>query len=268
MYKQKANVMPLNLITEFKRKLDEECVLGPFSKASDPMFLETMGYAGFDFVIIDLEHGPNTILSVQNLIRASEVSAMLPIVRCKENVRSVISEALDIGAGGVLVPKVTNAQEAREIIDTARFAPVGMRGVCRYVRAAQYSSTPGEKYFKNANEAFLILGIEGVEALQQIDEILELDGFDAIFIGPYDLSQSVGRTGEIDHPLVTEKMVEVIEKCKRKKINVGTFVESVEVAHKWRKLGVKFLAYSVDVGLFYNQCRKVVLDFDNSKSQP
>jgi 4-hydroxy-2-oxoheptanedioate aldolase len=227
------------------------------------MFIEAMGYAGFDFVIIDLEHGPNTILNAQNLIRASEASRILPIIRCKEDVRSVVSEALDIGAGGVLVPKVTSAKEAQEIIDTARFAPIGMRGVCRYVRAAQYSNTCGQDYFKNANRAFLILGIEGVDAIQKIDQILELHGVDAIFIGPYDLSQSVGKTGDIDHPLVIDKMTEVIKKCQRKRVKVGTFVESVESANKWQKLGVGFLAYSVDVGLFYNHCKEIVLKFQN-----
>lgn len=255
--------MRLDLIADFRKKIDKDSVLGPFSKSSDPMFIEAMGHAGFDFVIIDLEHGPNTILNAQNIVRASEASSILSIIRCKEDVRSVISEALDIGSGGVLVPKVTTPQEAKDIINTARFAPVGMRGVCRYVRAAQYSSTRGIDYFKNSNQAFLILGIEGADAIREIDQILEIKGFDAIFIGPYDLSQSVGRTGEIDHPLVIEKMAAVISKCKKKKIAVGTFVESVEKAHEWQKLGVNFLAYSVDVGLFYNHCEMIVNNFHN-----
>jgi 4-hydroxy-2-oxoheptanedioate aldolase len=222
------------------------------------MFIEAMGYSGFDFVIIDLEHGPNTILNAQNLIRAAEAAGYLPIIRCKEDVQSIISEALDIGAGGVLVPKISDATKAKEVIDTARFSPQGMRGVCRYVRAARYSSMEKQEYFKNANQAVLILGIEGVDALKNLESILAVPGFDAIFIGPYDLSQSIGVTGEIDHPGVTDKMMEIIQQCQAKGKMVGTFVETVENAQKWRDLGVKFLAYSVDVGIFTDSCRSVI----------
>ena len=253
--------MRLDLIKTFQGKMNQDCVLGSFSKSSDPMFIEAMGYAGFDFVIIDLEHGPNTILNAQNLVRAAEASGILPVIRAKEDVRSVISEALDIGAGGILVPKITNVRDAEEVMQTARFAPEGMRGVCRYVRAAHYSSMDKNDYFKNANQAVLILGMEGVEALDNLEAILRLPGFDVLFIGPYDLSQSVGKTGQIDHPLVTEKMMEIIEKCKKRNVAVGTFVETVESAKRWRDLGIKFLAYSVDVGIFTDGCREVVTGF-------
>ena len=253
--------MRLDLVKTFQGKMNQDCVLGPFSKSSDPMFIEAVGYAGFDFVIIDLEHGPNTILNAQNLVRAAEASGILPVIRVKEDVRSVISEALDIGAGGVLVPKITTVRDAEEVMETARFAPEGMRGVCRYVRAAHYSSMDKNDYFKNANQAVLILGMEGVEALDNLEAILRLSGFTVLFIGPYDLSQSVGKTGQIDHPLVTEKMMKIIEKCKKNNVAVGTFVETVESAKRWRDLGVKFLAYSVDVGIFTEGCREIVTGF-------
>lgn len=247
--------MRANSIKEFKKKLNiNNNVIGPFSKTSDPAFIEAMGYAGCDFVILDLEHGPNSVQSIQNLIRAAEVSGIFPIVRVKEDSPSIIGEVLDIGAGGIQVPQITNAKQAEKAIKLAKFAPVGMRGVCRFVRAANYSSMDRFEYFKKANESIVVLQLEGKEAINNIDEIIKVEGIDIIFIGPYDLSQSLGVSGRIDHPIVEEKMIDIIEKCRKNDITVGTFVDSIEGAKKWTEMGVKYISYSVDVGIFYDSC--------------
>lgn len=249
--------MLTQLIRDFKAKVKTQPVIGPFSKTEDPAFIEAMGHAGFDFVILDLEHGPNNVKGIQNLIRAAQITGLLPIVRIKEDTPSLIGEVLDVGAGGIQVPQVTTAEAAREVIKRARFAPEGMRGVCRFVRAADYSSLDRFAYFRQANEAVLVLQLEGSEAIRNLDSILEVEGFDIIFIGPYDLSQSLGVAGQIDHPLVAEKMVEIIGKCQAKGVAVGTFVDTIENAIRWKAAGVNYLAYSVDVGIFYEQCRNI-----------
>jgi 4-hydroxy-2-oxoheptanedioate aldolase len=165
----------------FKDKLRGGYVLGPFAKTCDPGFIEILGYGGFDFVIIDLEHGPNTIQTAQDLVRAAQISRLLPIVRVKERVPSVIGEALDIGAGGIHVPQITSAEDARRVMERAKFAPEGMRGVCRFVRAGKYSSMDKFQYFKEANEAVIIVGLEGTEAIEKVDEIIAVDGVDIVF---------------------------------------------------------------------------------------
>lgn len=245
-------------IKDFKMKLENDNVIGIFSKTSDPSFIECIGYGGFDFVIIDLEHGPNSVQTVQNLIRAAKISNTLPIVRVKENNMSVIGEVLDIGAGGIQVPQITNAEEAKKIIELAKFSPDGQRGVCRFVRAAKFSSMDRFNYFKEANEAVIVLQIEGKEALEGLDDIINVQGIDIIFIGPYDLAQSLGVNGQIDHPVVSQKMNEIINKCKEKNISVGTFVDTIENAVKWKEAGVKYIAYSVDVGIFYDACKETI----------
>jgi len=246
----------LAMIETFRRKLAAGGVYGPFSKTSEPGMIEALGYAGFDFVILDLEHGPNNILSVQNLLRAAELSGVFPIVRVKEDVLSSISEALDIGAGGILCPKVDSVARAHRIIETAKFAPLGQRGVCRFVRAARYSDLDRFDYFKAANQSLVILGLEGLEALAQLSDILTLPGVDIIFIGPFDLSQSLGLAGQIDHPEVEAKMSEVVECCQRAGISVGTFCETPKGATKWRRAGVRFISYGVDLSLFYQACHE------------
>ncbi len=251
-------------IRAFKEKIQHRAVVGPFAKTSDPALIEIMGYAGFDFVILDLEHGPNSVQTVQNLIRAARVSGVFPIVRVKEKPLSVIGEVLDIGAGGVQIPQITNPPEAQKVMELAKFAPNGMRGVCRFVRTANYSSLDRFQYFKKANESVMILQLEGEEALHNLESILKVEGIDIIFIGPYDLTQSLGVPGQIDHPKVESSMKEIVEKCTQKGIVVGTFVDTLENARKWKELGVKYLSYSVDVGLFYDQCSSIVTQLNQN----
>lgn len=246
------------IIKNFKDKLNGDGAIGVFSKTCDPAFIETMGYAGADYVIIDLEHGPNSVQSVQNLIRGAQVAGIMPIVRVKESCASVMSEVLDIGAGGIQVPQITTREEAENVIKRTKFAPVGERGVCRFVRAAQYSAKDRFEYFKDANNTVTILQIEGQEGIDNLDDIISVEGIDVIFIGPYDLSQSLGVAGQIDHPMVEKKMLEIIKSCAEKGITVGTFVDTVENARKWQKLGVKYISYSVDMGIFYEAMRDIL----------
>lgn len=242
-------------IQEFRDKLNQGFVFGPFSKTSDPAFIEAMGFGGFDFVILDLEHGPTSVQHLQHLIRAAEVSGIFPIVRVKEHNLSLIGEALDIGAGGIQIPQVTDAQSAQQVVRAAKFSPAGMRGVCRFVRAANYSATDRFDYFRAANETVVIVQLEGKEALDHLEQIIAVPGIDIVFVGPYDLSQSLGVPGKIDHPLVAETIREIVAKCLHHRITVGTFVDTLADAQKWGGLGVKYLSYSVDVGLFYEKCK-------------
>lgn len=194
-----------DIVNNFKNKLNGDGVVGIFSKTCDPGFIEVLGYAGADYVIIDLEHGPNSVQSVQNLIRGAQVAGIMPIVRVKESCASVMGEALDIGAGGIQVPQITTKADAEKVMERTKFSPIGERGVCRFVRAAQYSAKDRFEYFKEENEKVTILQIEGQEGIDNIDDILTVDGIDVLFIGPYDLSQSLGVPGEIDNPLVEKK---------------------------------------------------------------
>ncbi|MCL5073690.1 MAG: aldolase/citrate lyase family protein [Actinobacteria bacterium] len=250
-------------IRAFRDKLKKEAVYGPFSKTNDPAMIEAMGYAGFDFIILDLEHGPNSVETLQNLIRAAQISQVLPIVRVKEKNDSVIGEVLDIGAAGIEVPQISTKEDAEHLVKVAKFAPEGMRGVCRFVRAANYSAMDRFEYFKTANETLIIIHLEGEEAINNIDDLLTVKGIDIMFIGPYDLAQSLGIPGQIDHPLLEEKMKEIIIKCSAKKICVGTFVDNLKNLKKWKNAGIRYISYSVDTGILYECCKNIL---DNIKN--
>lgn len=250
--------MKVNELRDFKQRLRDSTVVGPFAKSCDGAFIEILGHAGFDFVVLDLEHGPSSVERLQDLIRAAESSGLVPIVRTKEGLPSTIGEVLDIGAAGVQVPQIRNHDDALAAIQAAKFAPDGSRGVCRFVRASGYSTTDRYRYFSEANEAVIVLQVEGLEAIRNLHSILEVAGIDVVFIGPYDLSQSLGYAGQIDHPAVLSAMNDITEQCLELGIGVGTFVEDVEAAEKWRGVGVQYVCYSVDVGIFAQACSKSV----------
>ena len=250
--------MYLDLISNFKEKIKSGPVFGPFSKSTDPAFIEIMGYSGFDFVILDMEHGPNGLLNMQNLIRAAQLTNIVPIVRVKEDNRSLMANVLDIGAAGIQVPHVKCAEDVKEIINMTKFSPLGSRGMCRFVRSADYSFINGKDYFKYANESLIIIQIEGKEGVENLDSIINQGGFDILFVGPYDLSQSLGVPGQIEHPLVEKTINEIVKKCKEKNIVVGNFNDDAQMAKKWIKLGMKYISYSVDTGIFSEGCKTII----------
>ena len=234
-------------------------VFGPFMKFTDPAAVEIMGFAGFDFVIIDAEHGPISMQNAQNMIIAAETANITPVIRVAKNDEALILRALDIGAQGIEIPQINSRCDAEKAVKAVKYSPRGERGVCRYVRAAKYSSMDKFEYFKTANnETMIIAHIEGVEGINNLNEIMSVAGIDVIFIGPYDLSQSLGIPGEVNHSLVIEKMKEVVLKCKQNKIAVGTFADDIETAKSWVSLGVQYMAFSVDVGILYEASKQII----------
>jgi len=236
-----------------------EAVLGIFSKMSDASLVEQAALAGFDFIIIDMEHGPASFETAQDLIRAAELRGMTPIIRTSDASHINLLRSLDIGVHGVQVPQVSSREVAEEVVRGAKFAPVGDRGVCRYTRAAEYTNIEKSVHFQRSNaETMVIVHIEGIEGINNLDQILAVKGIDVIFLGPYDLSQSCGVPGQTDHPTVVEKMQYAVRKASAAGVIVGTFVETPEMARFWYQTGVRYLAYSVDVGIYFNSCRQIV----------
>ena len=243
---------------------DGKVVFGPFLKFTDPAIVEIIGFAGFDFAIIDAEHGPISMENAQNMIRAAESVNLTPIIRVGNNDEALILRAMDIGAQGIEIPQINSKADAVRAVKSVKYSPQGERGVCRYVRAAKYSSMDKFKYFESANkETMIIAHIEGVEGIKNLDEILLVPGIDVVFIGPYDLSQSLGVPGEVNHPLVKEKMKEVVLKCKKNKVAIGTFADDIKTAKSWVSLGVQYMAFSVDVGILYEVSRGIVRQLKN-----
>jgi 4-hydroxy-2-oxoheptanedioate aldolase len=242
----------------FRQGLRAGPAYGPFAKTRDPALIEAMGYAGFDFVILDMEHGPHAAGTLEPLIRAAEIAGILPIVRVSQNAWSDIGAALDLGAGGIQVPQIATPEQAARAVRHARFAPQGERGVCRFVRNAAYGAMEKSDYFHHANEALVVVQLEGEEALENLDDILSVAGIDIVFIGPYDLSQSLGIPGEVEHPRVCATIDRIAKAGEERGIPTGCFAETPEKAARWTRSGIRYLGYSVDIWLFQSACAAAI----------
>lgn len=254
----------MSLKTEsFKSKIKENAVWGCFSKTTDSSFVEAMAIAGADFVILDMEHGPITTETLTSHIMALKATKTLAIVRVEGADSKTIGKALDLGADGIQVPSVSNAVEAQKALMQAKFFPEGQRGVCRFVRAADYSDKERSMYFNEANQNLMIIQLEGQEGLTNFQEIVALKGIDIIFIGPYDLSQSLGVPGQIEHPLVTHKIEEMIGLAQKNNVTLGTFCDTYSQLKKWKNLGIAYLAYSVDIGIFKDAIQDIGTNVEN-----
>ncbi len=232
-------------------------VVGPFCKMQDPAIVELAALAGFDFIIIDMEHGPFSIEGAQQMVRAAEAKGITPVVRVTENRETLILRTLDIGVQCIQVPQVGKKEDAEKVVNATLFHPKGERGMCRYVRAAEYTNVEKTQYFGSSNDAILsIVHIEGLEGIENLSEIVKTD-IDVIFLGPYDLSQSCGVPGQVHHEKVVNRMEEAVLLAKQNGKAIGTFVETPEDAKKWSDIGVQYLSYSVDVGIVMNAFKDI-----------
>ena len=171
---------------------------------------------------------------------------------------------LDVGVHSIQVPQVSTKEDAQEVVKSCYFHPQGERGMCRYVRAADYTNTEKQTYFSSAESNTLtIVHIEGLAGIENLAEIISINGIDVIFLGPYDLSQSCGVPGEVHHPLVVSKMQKAVALAKANNKIIGTFCESPSDAHKWRDLGVQYISYSVDVGIILNAYKEITKQLKN-----
>lgn len=253
LFDMNEKALPQNFRNRIK---NGEVVFGVFCKTTAPEMIECLGYAGFDFCILDQEHGPVGMVTLQNLIRAAELSGICPIVRTGSIDEVGVSHPLDVGAAGVQVPQVNSLDDAKRAIDLARFSPDGHRGVCRFVRAARFADMDRAEYFKAANESLIILQLEG-SALEAYKDIVKLPQVDVFFIGPYDISQSLGMTGQVDAPEVQAKIREIIAIAKANGKVIGIFADTPEQVRRWVAAGCQYIAYSVDYGIFYSACKEL-----------
>jgi len=236
-------------------------LIGPFVRIPRAEVIEVLALAGFDFAVVDLEHGPIAHNEVYPLILAAENRGMRLIARVPGLQENYFKWLLDLGIGGLQVPHIKTAEDARSAVEYSNFSPAGDRGLCRFVRAAEFSNLPRESYVARANsQNLLVLQIEGKEGVNNIEEIAAVPGIDIIFVGPYDLSQSLGVIGQIWHEKVVQEITRVVTLCKAKGIAVGVFTDTPEGIKHWAAAGVKYLNYRIDVEMMLTSVKGIVAE--------
>jgi 2-dehydro-3-deoxyglucarate aldolase len=207
---------------------------------------EIMGDAGYDWVAVDMEHGSISIHQLPDLFRALELGGTLPLVRLAQGHPKDCKQALDAGAGGVIVPMVESAEQLTSVRDACRWPPAGTRGV-GFSRANLFGKN-FDIYCQEAQAPLLVAMIENIRAIDELDSILQVDGQDAVLIGPYDLSASMGITAQFDHPEFVSVVESIRFQAEKYKIPCGVHIVSPSKEKLAQRIGegYRFIAYSID----------------------
>ena len=221
---------------------------GAFVTSPSPEVMEVLAIAGFDFAIIDTEHTGTGLETAVNMIRGARAYGMTPIVRVTDDTPKTMARYLDVGAYGVQVPMVHTAEQASAIVQAMKFAPEGVRGMSggrgtAWGHIADYRRVSNE-------ETLIAVMVETSLGVRNIREIVAVPGLDAVFIGAYDLSQSLGVAGQTTHPLVEEAVQTVLDACLESNVIPGIVAPDVALARRRAKQGFRFITILDDMAFF------------------
>ncbi|MCH2373739.1 MAG: aldolase/citrate lyase family protein [Planctomycetes bacterium] len=229
---------------KMKEKLGRgEVVIGSFMYIPSSKLTEIVGWLGFDFVVIDQEHGPVDTSQAEDMVRAAEHAGATPIIRVSHNTPHLILRAFDIGAHAIHVPEINTKEEAELAAKSARYGPVGQRGLGG-VRAAKYGlAGPLSEYAPQANEENLVIAhIEHYRAVDNLDELLAVDGIYIYYLGPEDLSNSLGIPGQSKDPRVVELVESSIQRIAAAGKVAGCIAADPATARRYCELGALYIA--------------------------
>ncbi|OPL08676.1 MAG: hypothetical protein AVO33_09680 [delta proteobacterium ML8_F1] len=219
--------------------------IGTFVTNPSPDLIEIIALGGFDFVVVDTEHGDLAIHQTKDLVRAAELHGMGVITRVTENNAPLITRALDVGAHGVQIPQVNTVEDARRALKGAKYFPLGERGIAM-PRSAEYGNKDPMAYFEEANRETLVsIHIENLIGYHNLEDIIQLEGIDVVFLGPFDMSQSLGTPGDMGNPRLQEISQGIVALCRQYGKIPGTFVSSREDALKRINEGYRFIGLHV-----------------------
>ncbi len=236
--------IPLMRTNELKKKMKNgEIVTGSFVYIPSPKLAEMVGLLGFDFAVIDMEHGPIDTGVAEDMVRAVEVGGATPIIRVTHNTPHLILRALDIGGQALHIPDINTREDAESAVKATKYGPEGHRGLAG-VRAAGYGFTgPLSEYAAKANEETMVIAhIEHVDAVNNLDQLLQVDGIDVYYLGPQDMSNSLGIPGQAKDPRVVDLVESSIRKISEAGKVAGCIAAEPAAAKRYIDLGARYIA--------------------------
>ncbi|MFB1808602.1 2-keto-3-deoxy-L-rhamnonate aldolase [Salmonella enterica subsp. enterica] len=242
------NALLSNPFKEGLRKGDTQ--IGLWLSSTTSYMAEIAATSGYDWLLIDGEHAPNTVQDLYHQLQAIAPYASQPVIRPIEGSKALIKQVLDIGAQTLLIPMVDTAEQARQVVSATRYPPLGQRGVGASVaRAARWGRI--DNYMAQANESLcLLVQVESKVALENLDAILEVEGIDDVFIGPADLSASLGYPDNAGHPEVQRIIESCIYRIRAAGKAAGFLAVDPAMAQKCLAWGANFVAVGVDTMLY------------------
>ncbi len=237
----------------------DRTLIGSWINTASPIVAEIMSAAGFDYLVVDAEHSAIDVPQAQAMFQAIKAGNpdCVPMVRLPGNRYDETKRYLDAGAMGVIAPLINSEAEARELVRSVKYPPIGDRGV-GYGRSHGYGFAFDE-YMAAANEnTFVCVQIEHIRAVEDLDAILAVDGIDAAFIGPYDLTASMGITAQFDHPDYLKARADILDGCRRHGVRAGVHVVQPRPDEALERIaeGFSMIAYSLDITMLGTACRQ------------
>ena len=238
------------------RLVNGELLIGTVVTLSCPEVAEILAGAGFDWLFIDAEHSPLEARDVQALLQGAG-SETPCVVRLSSSEQVPIKKALDIGVAGIIAPQVNSAEQAEAVVRFSKYSPQGARGVG--IGRAHGYGLRFQEYVDTANESVaVIVQAEHVDAVQNIESIVSVPGIDGVLVGPYDLSASLGRLGQVDHPEVTRAIDHVTRACREAGVRLGIFGASPDAVRPYIQKGYTLITVGADMMLLGGAAKNVL----------
>lgn len=231
---------------------------GTFISLGSSIVTEIIGKAGFDFVIMDLEHGSGNEKDILGQLQALEPSTTASIVRVESHERIRISRILDLGAEGIMFPRLRTVQEAQAAIKALYYPPKGSRGVAKMVRASNFGLNFDDYYANQKNNIVGVVQIETPEILECLDKVAAIEGVDVLFVGPMDLSMALEIFGQFDHPDYMNAIKATAEAAKKAKKVCGVLLTDPDQLPMYYELGYRFFTSGADSGFINAGARNTV----------
>ena len=236
------------------------CVVGTMiSEARNPEVAFLLAAAGMDFLMIDTEHSAVGVESIQDMMRASRAAGLVPLARVTQNQYPFIARTLDMGAMGIMVPRVDSEEEARSVVQAAKYPPVGIRGFGARGVVTDYEPVGVRQIVEWCNEhTLIIVQIESGTAVENLDAITRVPGVDVALIGPNDLSVSLGIPGEFTHPRFLEAVKCIFDTCRRNGVSPAIHLADIEDIKGYRDMGMCFLMVGSESRLLMSAAAEAV----------
>ena len=213
----------------------------------NPRWVEALGGIGLDYVVIDTEHGPRSRAEMADYLAAFSNSPVVPIVRIPIPTSHYVTMALDAGAQGILAPYCESVEEVKEVIGAAKWRPLKGEAVLRLMDTGEHVSDASRAYLENRNRnTVAIIGIESVQAVNNLEEILKVPGIDGIFVGPNDMSISIGFPDQYDRPEYQEIVKKVIDTSEAHGIPTLVHHQTADLSAHWVQQGARFVLHTTD----------------------
>lgn len=247
------------MIKHLKHNLRQgEVTFGTFVSLGSPIVSEIIGQAGFDFVIIDLEHGVGNEQDVLGQLQALESGKTAPVVRIESHERQRVNRILDLGAEGIMFPRLKTVAEVQAAVSALYYPPKGIRGVAKMVRASNFGLEFNGYYDNQSDHIAGIIQIETEEILQHLDEVAAIEGVDVLFVGPMDLSMALGVFGKFDHPDYVRAVKATANAAKKANKICGVLLTAPEQLSSYYELGFRLFTSGGDAGFVNTGARSTI----------